>query len=148
MLGLSPTHNPAARVEEVRAFAVDEASALLDAIERVAHAAPFRNMTTARGWLIAVAMTNCGKAGWLRDHSAYRHDVIDPPTNRSWPEVTDVSRVSLCAPTAQQASIGSLPTPDSSAGTSRAHGCPSIKIGTKRTFVQLQITLDNLVKIE
>ena len=34
----------------LRAFAVEEAPELLAAIERVVQAAPWRNMTTARGW--------------------------------------------------------------------------------------------------
>ncbi len=66
----------------LRAFAIEEAPDLLDAIERVAHAAPLRNMTTARGWRMSVAMTNCGEAGWLSDRNGYRYDAIDPQTNR------------------------------------------------------------------
>lgn len=74
----------------LRAFAVDEAPALLDTIEKVAQAAPLRHMTTARGWHMSVAMTNCGQAGWLSDHSGYRYDTIDPQTNRPWPEMPEI----------------------------------------------------------
>ncbi|HEY4065550.1 MAG TPA: DNA oxidative demethylase AlkB [Burkholderiaceae bacterium] len=74
---------PGARV--LRAFALAEAAALLEAIERVAQAAPWRRMTTARGWRMSVATTNCGEAGWLSDQRGYRYDAIDPLTNRAWP---------------------------------------------------------------
>jgi alkylated DNA repair protein (DNA oxidative demethylase) len=74
----------------LRAFALDEAPALLDAIQVVAQAAPFRHMTTARGLRMSVAMTNCGEAGWLSDRRGYRYDAIDPVTNRPWPAIPDV----------------------------------------------------------
>jgi alkylated DNA repair dioxygenase AlkB len=78
----------------LRAFALDEAPALLDAIQVVARAAPFRHMTTARGLRMSVAMTNCGDAGWLSDRSGYRYDAIDPETRRPWPAMPDVFRAS------------------------------------------------------
>ena len=74
----------------LRAFAVAEAPALLEAIERVAEAAPWRRMTTARGWRMSVAMTNCGAAGWVSDRSGYRYDAIDPETGRPWPAMPGV----------------------------------------------------------
>ena len=74
----------------LRAFALDEAPALLDAIQVVAQTAPFRHMTTARGLRMSVAMTNCGDAGWLSDHTGYRYDAIDPESNRHWPAIPDV----------------------------------------------------------
>jgi len=74
----------------LRSFALDEVPALLDAIHVVAGRAPFRHMTTARGLRMAVAMTNCGDAGWLSDRSGYRYDAIDPETDRPWPEIPDV----------------------------------------------------------
>ena len=74
----------------LRAFAMQEAPALLAAIERVAQISPWRYMSTARGWRMSVAMTNCGDAGWLSDHSGYRYDAIDPQTNRPWPALPGV----------------------------------------------------------
>jgi alkylated DNA repair protein (DNA oxidative demethylase) len=74
----------------LRAFAFDEARALLEAIQVVARRAPFRHMTAARGLRMSVAMTNCGDAGWLSDRSGYRYDAIDPETNRPWPAMPDV----------------------------------------------------------
>ena len=52
----------------LRAFALDEAPALLDAIQVVAQSAPFRHMTPARGLRISVAMTNCGEKLAPRNH--------------------------------------------------------------------------------
>src|SRR5678809_926778 len=63
-------------------FAAAEAPALLAAIEQVSQAAPLRQMMTARGWRMSVAMTNCGDAGWVSDRSGYRYDTIDPLTGR------------------------------------------------------------------
>jgi alkylated DNA repair protein (DNA oxidative demethylase) len=74
----------------LRAFALGEAPALLEAIEVVAQTAPFRHLTTARGLRMSVAMTNCGDAGWLSDRSGYRYDAIDPETNRRWPAMPSV----------------------------------------------------------
>jgi alkylated DNA repair protein (DNA oxidative demethylase) len=74
----------------LRAFAVEEAPALLVAIEAVAQAAPWRHMSTARGWRMSVAMTNCGEAGWLSDRSGYRYDAIDPQTKHGWPALPGV----------------------------------------------------------
>jgi DNA oxidative demethylase len=73
----------------LRAFASDEARALLDGIHAVAQQAPFRHMTTAGGLRMSVAMTNCGEAGWLSDRRGYRYDAIDPETNRRWPALPD-----------------------------------------------------------
>lgn len=74
----------------LRAFAADQAPALLAAIEAVAQAAPWRHMTTVRGWRMSVAMTNCGAAGWLSDRSGYRYDAVDPLNMRPWPALPDV----------------------------------------------------------
>ena len=74
----------------LRALALDEAPALIDAVQVVAQTAPFRHMTTARGLRMSVAMTNCGDAGWLSDRTGYRYDAIDPETDRPWPTLPDV----------------------------------------------------------
>jgi alkylated DNA repair protein (DNA oxidative demethylase) len=74
----------------LRAFAVEQAAALLNAVELVARSAPLRHMTTPRGWRMSVAMTNCGDAGWLSDRSGYRYDAIDPETNRPWPTMPGI----------------------------------------------------------
>ena len=86
-----PSHQPLEPGALIlRAFALNEAPALLEAIEGVVQTAPFRHMTTARGLRMSVAMTNCGYAGWLSDRSGYRYDRVDPETNRRWPAMPGV----------------------------------------------------------
>src|SRR5262249_11308418 len=60
-------------------------AALLPAIEIVAGQAPFRRMTTPGGFQMSVAMTNCGRAGWVTDRSGYRYDERDPESGKRWP---------------------------------------------------------------
>ncbi len=66
-------------------FALDRASALLDAIGQIAGAAPFRHLETPGGRRMSVAMTNCGAVGWVSDRGGYRYAPDDPLTGRSWP---------------------------------------------------------------
>ena len=73
----------------LRGFVVKEAAALLQAIEDVIARAPFRNMVTPGGFTMSVAMTNCGRAGWLTDRKGYRYDAIDPETGQPWPDLPD-----------------------------------------------------------
>jgi DNA oxidative demethylase len=69
----------------LRSFARDQAAALVAAVEAVAAAAEFRNMVTPGGFRMSVAMTNCGRAGWVTDRKGYRYDGADPLTGRAWP---------------------------------------------------------------
>ncbi len=71
----------------LRGFARCEAAALLAAVQRVAAAAPFRNMITPGGLRMSVAMTNCGRAGWVTDRRGYRYEAADPMTGRRWPPI-------------------------------------------------------------
>ncbi len=66
-------------------FALERMTALLDALERVVAAAPFRHMVTPGGHTMSVAMTNCGSLGWVTDRDGYRYDARDPETGRLWP---------------------------------------------------------------
>ncbi len=34
---------------------------------------------------MSVAMTNCGRVGWVSDKTGYRYDPIDPGTGSPWP---------------------------------------------------------------
>lgn len=74
----------------LRGFAAAEAPALVDAVERVAAAAPFRRMTTPGGYRMSAAMTNCGRAGWVTDRRGYRYGSVDPATQRPWPAMPDL----------------------------------------------------------
>ncbi|HKU97550.1 MAG TPA: DNA oxidative demethylase AlkB [Vineibacter sp.] len=73
----------------LRGFVAKDAAALLQAVETIIARAPFRNMVTPGGFTMSVAMTNCGRAGWLTDRKGYRYDAIDPETGRPWPDLPD-----------------------------------------------------------
>jgi alkylated DNA repair protein (DNA oxidative demethylase) len=69
----------------LRGWALPQETEILAAIDQVAAAAPFRHMTTPGGFVMSVAMTNCGTAGWVTDRTGYRYDRDDPLTGRRWP---------------------------------------------------------------
>lgn len=66
-------------------FALAEAEALVEAIALLALRAPFRHLVTPGGHVMSVAMTNCGRLGWVSDRSGYRYDPVDPETGQPWP---------------------------------------------------------------
>lgn len=58
---------------------------ILTALRTITDHAPFRRMVTPGGFVMSVAMTNCGAAGWVTDRTGYRYDRIDPQSGRPWP---------------------------------------------------------------
>ena len=77
------------RLEEgavlLRGFATSEAPVLVEEVARIAQVAPFRHLLTPGGYTMSVAMTNCGRLGWVSDRSGYRYDSVDPGTGAPWP---------------------------------------------------------------
>jgi DNA oxidative demethylase len=73
------------RAVVLRGFARDQAPILVAAVAEITAAAPFRNMVTPGGFRMSVAMTNCGRAGWITDRKGYRYEAVDPMTGRAWP---------------------------------------------------------------
>src|SRR6516165_4082179 len=71
----------------LRGFARSRAAVLFAAVEKIAAAAPFRNMVTPGGFRMSVAMTNCGRAGWVTDRKGYRYEPVDPMTGHAWPPI-------------------------------------------------------------
>jgi alkylated DNA repair protein (DNA oxidative demethylase) len=71
-------------------FAASEAAALHGAALAVAAVSPFRFLVTPGGHTMSVAMTNCGKAGWVSDRRGYRYDRVDPLTQRTWPVMPEI----------------------------------------------------------
>jgi len=69
----------------LRGFAGEGERELVAEIEKVVAVAPFRNMVTPGGFRMSVAMTNCGRVGWVSDRSGYRYDAVDPVTGLAWP---------------------------------------------------------------
>jgi alkylated DNA repair protein (DNA oxidative demethylase) len=76
----------------LRGFAAVRAGALLDAVERIGVAAPFRRMSTPGGHTMSVAMTNCGDLGWVTDRRGYRYQPVDPLSGELWPAMPEVFR--------------------------------------------------------
>ncbi len=65
---------------------------ILAALHAITARAPFRHMTTPGGYVMSVAMTNCGAAGWITDRSGYRYDQLDPQSGLPWPVLADCFR--------------------------------------------------------
>jgi alkylated DNA repair protein (DNA oxidative demethylase) len=82
---LEPTESIGERAVVLRGFARRQQRALVAAVEEITACAPFRNMITPGGFRMSVAMTNCGRAGWVTDRRGYRYDLVDPMTGRTWP---------------------------------------------------------------
>jgi alkylated DNA repair protein (DNA oxidative demethylase) len=85
----------------LRGFARPEAQRLLNDLEGIVVAAPWRHMTTPGGFRMSVAMTNCGALGWCSDRSGYRYRNTDPLTERAWPAMpasfSDLARAAASA---------------------------------------------------
>lgn len=62
---------------------------VLAALETIIVQAPFRRMVTPGGFVMSVAITNCGAAGWVTDRTGYRYDRNDPESGRPWPAMPD-----------------------------------------------------------
>lgn len=69
----------------LRGFALEQASHLLQEVAQVTAQAPFRHLVTPGGLRMSVAMTNCGKLGWVSDRRGYRYDRTDPESGQPWP---------------------------------------------------------------
>ncbi|HXQ42280.1 MAG TPA: DNA oxidative demethylase AlkB [Candidatus Udaeobacter sp.] len=89
----------------LRGLARERAPELVAAIGVIAEVSPFRHMQTPGGWEMSVAMTNCGKAGWVTDRKGYRYDEIDPATGRPWPAMPQAF-ADLAAEAAEAAGFG------------------------------------------
>src|ERR1022692_4610896 len=76
----------------LRGFATAEAPALVEEVARIAQAAPFRHLVTPGGYTMSVAMTNCGRVGWISDRIGYRYDCADPDTGAPWPAMPEAFR--------------------------------------------------------
>ena len=69
----------------LRGFVTAEAAQLMEEVTRIAQAAPFRHLVTPGGHTMSVAMTNCGRVGWVSDRKGYRYDPVDPDSALAWP---------------------------------------------------------------
>lgn len=62
---------------------------VLAALQVITTQAPFRHMTTPGGFVMSVAMTNCGAAGWVTDRTGYRYERLDPESGLPWPSLPE-----------------------------------------------------------
>jgi DNA oxidative demethylase len=69
----------------LRRFAAQSAESIVQTVSQIAQISPFRHMITPGGHRMSVAMTNCGRAGWITDRHGYRYATIDPETDAAWP---------------------------------------------------------------
>jgi len=69
----------------LRSFALAYLPQVVTGIDSVVALAPFRHMHTPGGLRMSVAMTNCGKLGWVTDDRGYRYQECDPNTGKPWP---------------------------------------------------------------
>jgi alkylated DNA repair protein (DNA oxidative demethylase) len=79
---------PAAMV--LRGFALPYVRDVMIAIEAINAMSPFRYMVTPGGFIMSVALTNCGALGWTTDRRGYRYTSIDPDTGEPWPLMPEV----------------------------------------------------------
>jgi DNA oxidative demethylase len=70
-------------------FARAEAPVLVEEVARIAKVAPFRHLVTRGGYTMSVAMTNCGRVGWVSDRTGYRYAPEDPETGAPWPSMPE-----------------------------------------------------------
>jgi alkylated DNA repair protein (DNA oxidative demethylase) len=75
---------------------------ILTALQAITKQAPFRHMTTPGGFVMSVAMTNCGAAGWVTDRTGYRYGRFDPENGLPWPPLPE-SFLTLAVAAAEEA---------------------------------------------
>jgi len=73
----------------LRGFAASAGPLLVQEVTRIAEAAAFRHLVTPGGFTMSVAMTNCGRVGWVSDRTGYRYDPLDPHNGVRWPAMPE-----------------------------------------------------------
>lgn len=73
----------------LRRFAFNDAPSILEIISSLLIQAPLRHMQTPSGKPIAVAMSNCGKYGWISDRQGYRYSAVNPQNGEPWPKIPE-----------------------------------------------------------
>jgi len=63
---------------------------LIESVNAIINRAPFRHLITPGDHRMSVAMTNCGRVGWVSDRTGYRYDAIDPDSGNPWPQMPAV----------------------------------------------------------
>jgi alkylated DNA repair protein (DNA oxidative demethylase) len=71
-------------------FALAQESALLEGLNDVLSAAPWRFWDTPGGHRMSAAKSNCGVLGWVSNRHGYHYSPIDPDSGQLWPTMPDV----------------------------------------------------------
>jgi len=93
----------------LRGFALRFEERLLTELPGISAIAPFRHMVTPGGFTMSVAMTNCGRVGWVTDRTGYRYDEIDPLRGEPWPPMPAIFRDLATTAAAQAGFAGFVP---------------------------------------
>lgn len=101
---------PGPDVVLLHGFALTDEDAVLQAVRATIAAAPLRHMITPGGFRMSVAITNCGRLGWVSDRRGYRYSSLDPETMQPWPDMPD-ALLMLAKAAARQAGYANF-TPD------------------------------------
>jgi alkylated DNA repair protein (DNA oxidative demethylase) len=88
-------------VQQQRNALLDEPVLLAD-VNCILKNSPLRKMTTPGGFIMSVAMTNCGALGWVSDRKGYRYTALDPSTGLPW-QPMPASFLALASTAAAQA---------------------------------------------
>lgn len=86
----------------LRGIALQNEVSLLRDLKFVIAQSPFRHMVTPGGFTMSVAMTNCGKLGWVTDRKGYRYDALDTYSGKAW-SVMPVSFLAIATKAAEEA---------------------------------------------
>jgi len=114
----------------LRGLAAAESAEILKELVGILAQAPLRHMTTPGGFLMSVAMSNCGALGWVSDRSGYRYSPVDPESGRPWPAMPAVFSALATRAAMRVGHGGSFPMRASSIATSPARGSRCIRTGT------------------
>ena len=66
-------------------FAREASLLILSDLKKTLQQSPFRFMQTAGGFVMSVAISNCGSCGWITDLNGYRYSSVDPLNGQPWP---------------------------------------------------------------
>lgn len=71
-------------------FALAQEAALLDGLDKVLSAAPWRYWDTPGGHRMSAAKSNCGAQGWVSNRRGYYYSALDPDSSAAWPAMPEV----------------------------------------------------------
>jgi alkylated DNA repair protein (DNA oxidative demethylase) len=76
----------------LRGFALRDEAGMIASLREIVARSPLRHMVTPGGHRMSVAMSNCGRVGWVTDRGGYRYDTIDPDCGEPWPAMPESFR--------------------------------------------------------